>query len=288
MNDRKLRRKVRLSYAISTVSIAMVLFLLGSASYLILSLMNAADRMRESVAVHVMLHDMDDDVREAVGRRLTAMDDVKEITFVSKDDAVRDFIEYAGDDFTEFLDFNPLPDSFEVRLRADGDRDALRGFERTVGAWTEVREVVYQRAVAEQIGANLTKFRFVLLVFGFMLMLISIILLNNMIRVSIYSKRYLISTMKLVGADRRFILRPFLASSVRQGIYAALMASVMFVLLVAGIGEGMPEIRYIGERTQLLWIIGGMFVMGMLISVAFTMPAVDKFVRMRTNAVHLY
>lgn len=290
MNDRKLRRKVRLSYFISTVSIAMVLFLLGSVGYLILSLMNATDRMKENVAVHVMLKNgLTDAERDAVKGKLLALDAVKEAVFVSKEEAAKDFLEYAGDDFTEFLDFNPLPDSFEVRMKAEGDsKTTVADLERKASAWPEVQEVVYQRAVVEQIGTNINKFQLVLLIFGAILLVISIILLNNTIRVTIYSKRYLISTMKLVGADRWFILKPFLGSSVLQGIYAALIATVMFVLLVMGIGEGLPEIRFVAEKAYLVWIIAAMFAAGILISVVFTMLAVNKFVRMRTNAVHLY
>ena len=290
MNDRKLKRKVRLSYVISTVSIAMVLFLLGSVSYLILSLMNATNRMKENVAVHVMLKDgLSDADREAVKGKLLAIEAVKEAVFVAKEDAARDFLEYAGDDFTEFLDFNPLPDSYEVKIKAEANgREAVNALERKAAAWPEVQEVVYQRAVVEQIGTNINKFQFVLLVFGAILLVISVILLNNTIRVTIYSKRYLISTMKLVGADRWFIMKPFLRSSILQGVYAALVATAMFLLLVMGIGEGLPEIRFVAENAYLAWIVGGMFVAGILISVVFTLLAVNKFVRMRTNAVHLY
>lgn len=289
MNDRKLRRKVRLSYVISTVSIAMVLFLLGSVGYLILSLMNATDRMKENVAVHVMLKNgLSDADRDAVRGKLIALEGVKEAIFVSKDDAARDFVENAGDDFTEFLDFNPLPDSYEVRMAADGGREAVHALEQRALSWKEVDEVVYQRGVVEQIGANINKFQFVLLVFGAILLVISVILLNNTIRVTIYSKRYIISTMKLVGADRWFILKPFLGSSIIQGVWAALIATLLFGLLVAGIGEGLPEIRFVADRMYLVCIVAGMFVAGVLISVIFTMLAVNKFVRMRTNAVHLY
>ena len=290
MNDRKLRRKVRLSYVISTVSIAMVLFLLGSVSYLILSLMNATDRMKENVAVHVMLRNgLTDEQRGEVKGKLLALDGVRDAVFVSKEDAAADFLEYSGDDFTEFLDFNPLPDSYEVRMKAEGDgKQDLRVLERKAASWDEVQEVVYQRAVVEQIGSNINKFQFALLIFGGILLVISVILLNNTIRVTIYSKRYLISTMKLVGADRWFIMKPFLRSSILQGIYAALLATLLFALLVAGIGEGLPEIKFVTEKVYLIWIVAGMFAAGIFISVIFTLLAVNKFVRMRTNAVHLY
>lgn len=288
--NRKLRNKVRLSYVISTVSIAMVLFLLGSVSYLILSLMNATSRMKENVEVNVMLKNglSEEQLKELEGK-LLAMEGVREAVFVGKDEAAKDFIEYAGDDFTEFLDFNPLPDSYAVRMSAEGSgKDRIRAFEQKVTAWDQVDEVVYQRAVVEQIGTNINKFNLVLLIFGGILLVISIILLNNTIRVSVYSKRYIISTMKLVGADRWFIMKPFVRSSILHGIYAALIATGMFALLVAGLGEGLPEIKFVSEQIYLVWIVAGMFLLGVLISVIFTMLAVGKFTRMRTNAIHLY
>ncbi|MDL2320355.1 permease-like cell division protein FtsX [Alistipes sp. OttesenSCG-928-B03] len=288
--NRKLRRKVRMSYAISTVSIAMVLFLLGSVSYLILSVMNAANRMQENVAVHVMLTDgLSPEQTDAVKGRLLAVEGVREAVFVSRDDAARDFIEYSGDDFTEFLDFNPLPDSFEVKMSAGGsDRDGVKALERTIADWDEVDEVVYQKGVVETISTNINKFNLVLMVFGLILLVISIILLNNTIRITVYSKRYIISTMKLVGATRGFVMKPFLRSAVWQGLYAALVALVMFAALVVGLHEGVPEITFVAEKAYLVWIAAGMVLTGVVISVAFTWFAVGKLVRMRTDDMHLY
>lgn len=286
--NRKLRRKVRMSYVVSTVSIAMVLFLLGSVSYLILSVMNATDRMKENIVVYVMLENgLDDAQKEAVKTRLLALEDVREAMYVSKDDAAKDFIAYSGDDFTEFLDFNPLPDSYEVRMNAS-DKENVKKFEKKVGAWTEVEEVVYQRGVVEEIGANINKINIVLMIFGLLLLTISVILLNNTIRITIYSKRYIISTMKLVGATPGFVMKPFMRSATLQGIYAALIATILFGVLVAGLNEGLPELSFVAEKIYLVWVVAGMFLLGIFISLIFTMLAVNKFIRMRTNAIHFY
>lgn len=281
MQDRKLRNKVRMSYAVSTVSIAMVLFLLGSVGYLIAGLIGATDRMRENVEVSVMLGEEAD--RAAIEKNIEALASVREVVFVPKDDAAREFIDASGDDFTEFLDYNPLPDSFTVRVDA---RDGVAALEDAAKGWAGVTEVVYQRAVVEKIGDNIGKFQLVLLVFGCVLALISVVLLNNTIRVSVYSKKHIISTMKLVGAESGFIMQPFVRSSVAQGLWAAVVASVMFLLLVAGLNEELPEITL--TRFSPLWIVAGMFVAGILISMSFTMITVSKFLRMHTNAIHLY
>jgi cell division transport system permease protein len=270
-----------MSYAVSTVSISMVLFLLGSVGWLIAGLIGAADRMRGNVEVSVML--AEDADRAALEKKLKALEGVGEVVFVSKEDAAREFIDASGDDFTEFLDYNPLPDSFTVRVDAELGVAAL---EKAAAGWEGVSEVVYQRAVVEKIANNIGKFQLVLLVFGCVLAVISVVLLNNTIRVSVYSKKHIIGTMKLVGAESGFIMQPFVRNSLVQGLWAAVIASVMFLLLAAGLGEELPKITLV--RFSPLWIVAGMFVAGMLISLTFTTMTVAKFLRMHTNAIHLY
>ncbi len=289
-NTKSLKRKVRNSYIISTVSIALVLFLLGSVGYLIFNAVRATDMMKENVTIHVMLRNGTSPERiAAIGDTLTRMEAVKEAAFVSKDKAAEDFREQIGSDFVEFLQFNPLPDSYEVRLRHEySDKEYIRAFEKEVSSWSEVDEVVYQRAVVEQIGTNLNKFNLVLLLFGGALLVIALILLNNTIRLTIYSKRYLINTMKLVGASEWFIMKPFLLRSLLHGVYAWLIAAAMFLALVAGLGEGLPEVTFLAESRPVMFVLGGMLLLGLLISGLFTTFAVDKFVRMNTTKINLY
>lgn len=289
-NTKSLKRKVRNSYIISTVSIALVLFLLGSVGYLIFNAVRATDMMKENVTIHVMLRNGTSPERiAAIGDTLTRREAVKEAAFVSKDEAAENFREQVGSDFVEFLQFNPLPDSYEVRLRHEySDKEYIRAFEKEVSSWSEVDEVVYQRAVVEQIGANINKFNLVLLLFGGALLVIALILLNNTIRLTIYSKRYLINTMKLVGASEWFIMKPFLLRSLLHGVYAWLIAAAMFLALVAGLGEGLPEVTFLAESRPVMFVLGGMLLLGLLISGLFTTFAVDKFVRMNTTKINLY
>ncbi|MCD7969494.1 MAG: permease-like cell division protein FtsX [Alistipes sp.] len=287
--NKRLKRKVRNSYIISTVSIALVLFLLGSVSYLIFSALDITDRMKKNVSVYVMLEEIDPGRRAEIERMLGVQEAVREVVFVSKDEAAAEFRSEGGGNFEEFLGFNPLPDSFEVKLSAAGpDIEKMREFERTVLAWEGIDKVVYQRGVIENIGRNINRFNLILIVFGGALLVISVILLNNTIRVSIYSKRYIISTMKLVGATRGFILRPFAGSAVAQGIWSALIACAMFVGLVYGLKQGLPEINFSGANGFVLWIMAGMVVLGILISLVFTIFAVNKFIKLPTGAVNYY
>ena len=289
-NTKSLRRKVRNSYIISTISIALVLFLLGSVGYLIFNAVRATDLMKENVAIHLMIKQGTSDERIAeIGRELGAHEAVKEVTFVPKAVAAENFKEQIGSDFVEFLAFNPLPDAYEVKLHAQySDKDYVRMFEKEAASWNGIEEVVYQRAVVEQIGSNINKFNLVLLLFGGALLVIALILLNNTIRLTIYSKRYLINTMKLVGASKWFIMKPFLLRSILHGVYAWLIAAAMFLALVAGLGEGLPEVTFLAESRPVYYVLCGMLLLGILISALFTLFAVNKFVRMNTTKINLY
>lgn len=289
-NTKSLRRKVRNSYIISTISIALVLFLLGSVGYLIFNAVRATDLMKENVAIHLMIKQGTSDERIAeIGRELGAHEAVKEVTFVPKAVAAENFKEQIGSDFVEFLAFNPLPDAYEVKLHAQySDKDYVRKFEKEAASWNGIEEVVYQRAVVEQIGSNINKFNLVLLLFGGALLVIALILLNNTIRLTIYSKRYLINTMKFVGASKWFIMKPFLLRSILHGVYAWLIAAAMFLALVAGLGEGLPEVTFLAESRPVYYVLCGMLLLGILISALFTLFAVNKFVRMNTTKINLY
>ena len=289
-NTKSLRRKVRNSYIISTISNALVLFLLGSVGYLIFNAVRATDLMKENVAIHLMIKQGTSDERIAeIGRELGAHEAVKEVTFVPKAVAAENFKEQIGSDFVEFLAFNPLPDAYEVKLHAQySDKDYVRKFEKEAASWNGIEEVVYQRAVVEQIGSNINKFNLVLLLFGGALPVIALILLNNTIRLTIYSKRCLINTMKLVGASKWFIMKPFLLRSILHGVYAWLIAAAMFLALVAGLGEGLPEVTFLAESRPVYYVLCGMLLLGILISALFTLFAVNKFVRMNTTKINLY
>lgn len=289
-NTKSLKRKVRNSYIISTISIALVLFLLGSVGYLIFNAVRATDRMKENISIHLMLKEDTSTERIAeIGKTLNEHEAVKEVKFVPKDVAAANFKEQVGSDFVDFLAFNPLPDSYEIKLHSQfSEKEYVRDFEKEIAGWKGIDEVVYQKAVVEQIGANINKFNIVLFLFGGTLLIIALILLNNTIRLTIYSKRYLINTMKLVGASQWFITKPFLGRSILHGIYAWIIAGIMFLALVAGLGEGLPEVTFLAESKPVYVVLGAMLLLGIFISVIFTLFAVNKFVRMNTTKINLY
>lgn len=289
-NNRRLKRRVRNSYIISTVSISLVLFILGAVYYLILNAFAATDSLKESFTMNVMLRStVEQKEAEAIGKKIEAIQGIKSVRFVPKEKAAEEFKEYIGSDFVGFLEFNPLPDAFEVGLDADfSEQKQVTLIEKRITAIVGVEEIVFQRTIVDQLNSNIQKFNIILGLFGATLLIISVILLNNTIRVSIYSKRYIINTMKLVGATQWFIIKPFFYSALRQGFYAALIAGVMFVVMVAGINESLPEVLFVSGTMQIAQIILVMVLGGIAISVTFTTLGVNKFIRNGSSHIHFY
>ena len=290
MKNNSLKRKVRGSYAISTVSIALVLFLLSGVGYVIWNLSHAANSIKERMTLYVMLEDeATDEVVEAVRHSLATAEGVREVVYVSKQQAATEFKEFVGSNFEEFLSYNPLPASFEVRLKATESPKALvAALEEQIAEWKGVDEVVYQRGVVDNLDANLGKFRLLVGLFGAALLVISLVLLRNTIRMSVFSRRELINTMKLVGASRSFIKKPFLVDSLWQGLVAALLAMLLFWAMVVALAEGLPFVMLISGAEVMISICGAILVGSVVISLLFTNFALNKFINMNSSKIHIY
>lgn len=291
-NDKRLKRKVRNSYIVSTVSITLVLFLLGSVGYLMVAAMKVADTLQESIAVTVELeNDLTEADRERIAGELTAEAIVATIAYVPKEEKLEDaeFRKMFESQFEEILGENPLLDSYELTLTAASeDRALLDGFIAAASRIRGVDRVSYPALMAERLHATVGKIRLVLPLFGGALLAISLILVSNTIRLAIFSKRYLINTMKLVGATKWFIMRPFLAGSITQGILSGLVAAGLFALAVYGLNETIPELTNIAAAEKVALILGSMIAGGILISLLFTAFALNKFINMKSNKIYLY
>ena len=291
-DDKRLKRKVRNSYIVSNISIALVLFLLGSVGYLMTAAMQVARTLQESVTVTVELRNgADEKQKESLRKRFEANELVSHVEYSSKDDKLNDtdFRQMFEQEFEAILEENPLLDSFELTLSADSaDPDKLETFIAQIAELDGVDRVSYPAQTVERLHATIAKIRLVLLLFGGALLVISLILLNNTIRLAIFSKRYLINTMKLVGATKWFIMRPVLGSSITHGILSGIIASALFLTAVYGLNEAVPELMSLAETMKIGIIVGGMVLGGILISLCFTFFAVNKFVNMKSNKIYLY
>lgn len=291
-DDKRLKRKVRNSYLVSTISMALVLFLLGSVGYLMMAAEKIASSLQNSIVVMVELKsDATETQRKAIEELLTADALTSAVAFVSREEKASDaeFRKVFASSFEEVLDENPLLDSFEVTLTAGSEnRDEVDRFLTTVEQLDGVDRATYPALMAEQLHRTVGKIRFVMILFGGALLLISLILLNNTIRLAIFSKRYLINTMKLVGATKWFIMKPFLSSAISQGLASGLLAAALFAAAVYGLGEAVPELTTLAQWQHVGIMLGVLLGMGILLSILFTMLAINKFVNMKSNKIYLY
>ena len=289
-DDKRLRRKVRRSYIVSTISISLVLFLLGSVGYMLYAALTTAQTLRESVTLSAELDNkVDVEQRGKIEEKLLAIEGVTGVEYAAKEDKINDeeFRRMFASEIEHILEENPLRNSFEVAM-ASADREATDAVADKISAIEGVVYVAYPASTIERLHSTITKITIVLAAFGGALLAISLILLNNTIRLAIFSRRYLINTLKLVGATKGYIMRPFLSTAAKQGVWAGLAASVLFGGALFGLSGAMPELMATSELTKAAIVVGSMIVGGVVISLLFTSIAVNKFVNMKSNKIYLY
>lgn len=289
-DDKIIKRKVRRSYIVSTISIALVLFLLGSVGYMLTAALGTAHSLRNSVTLSAELDSsLTSEQRTAIEQRITSMEGVTGVEFSAREEKIQDeeFRRMFASEIENILAENPLRDSYEVHIGAL-ESDAIAEMADRLASIEGIVYVAYPASTIEQLHSTINKIIIGLMVFGGALLLISLILLNNTIRLAIFSRRYLINTLKLVGATKGYIMRPFLSTAAKQGLLAGLAASLLFGASLAALSGAMPEIVATSELVKVAITVGSMIVGGLLISLLFTAFAVNKFVNMKSNKIYLY
>lgn len=276
------------SYLTLVISVSLVLFLLGVLGLVLINAKELSDFFRESLSFSVML---DDNAREAdirmLQKDLDARPFVKSTEYVSKDDAAVKMKEDLGEDFISFLGDNPLPPSIDVYLFAGyTNADSVAKIEKYVLEYPFVKEVYYPESLLLLINENVRKISLSLLVLSSFLFLIAVTIINNTIRLSIYSKRFLIRTMQLVGATRSFIRKPFLLRSIYHGVLAALIAMVMLLGLLYLV-ETEIFMMFSFESTKLLTLLGvGIIIIGIMINIISTYLSVNRYLSISEDKLY--
>ncbi len=280
---RKLKKRVFRSWITSAVSISLVLVMLGAFLLMLINAGRLSDYVREQIGFTLVLHD---DIKETEIQRLekvlNASDYVKSTRYIDKETAARELTEELGEDFMGFLGFNPLFASIDVKLFAAYTKsDSLFFIEKEFLEYPQVKEVYYQKDLLGVINENVSKISFFLLIVSGLTGFIFVSLINNTIRISIYSERFTINTMQLVGAARSFVRKPFLRRGLSLGIWGAFIANL---LLFAAVYSFRQELGGMIDPTDLM-VLGPVFilvfVLGMAISWISTWFAVNKFLKMK-------
>lgn len=285
---RSTKWRIRSSYLSSIISNSLVLFMLGILMLLLFNAKRLSDFVKENIGFSVILHD---DMREVdanfLRKTLDASPYVRLTEFISKDQAAKELQEELGEDFMGFLGYNPLSSSIEVRLNAEyANPDSIRLIEDELMALRPVKEVFYQKSLVNLVNENVRKISGIILLFGLLLFFIAVVLINNTIRLSVYSKRFLINTMKLVGATWGFIRRPFLIKGLAHGFYASILAIALLSGVIYLIQNEFYEVINFGQVELLAIIFGLVVVAGLVINSLSTFFAVRKYLKLKVDDLY--
>jgi cell division transport system permease protein len=282
------KRRLRSSYITSTISITLLLILLGSVGLLLLNTKRISDYVRENIIFKVILKD---NIREVdilqIQKALDAKSYVKETKYITKERAALELQQELGEDFIEHIGHNPLLPSIEVKFLASyANNDSIAIVEADLKEFDQIKEVFYQKNLIHTVNENVRKITLFVLLFSSFLLLIAVTLIHNTIRLAIYSKRFIIRTMQLVGATSGYIRLPFLYKSVIQALIGALLAIAVLIGLVYFIQSEMSGIIRLTDMK----ILGSLFIiviiLGILINWISTFVAVTKYLVIKTDKLY--
>ena len=278
------------SYFMSLMSITLVLFLLGVFALLMMHAQKLSNHLKENIGFEVV---MNSNVKESdilkLQKQLDDMPAVKSTEYITKDEAIRRLSEDLGEDFLQWLgnEENPLLPSIDVRFNAAyANPDSLNVIEANLLKNTDIKEIYYQKSLVNLINQNVRRIGIALIIISLMLLIISITLIRNTIRLSIYAKRFLVRSMQLVGATPAFISKPFIRKGRWQGFFGALLADALLALLLYGLTRRLPELTLVQDYKIIAGIFVGILVLGLLLGGLSTRFALRKY--LHANVDRLY
>ena len=265
-----------------------MLFLLGLLGIFLISAKKISNHLKENIGFHVYLKDnAKEDEIERLHNFLNASNYVKSSMYLSKDSAAAIYKKDLGEDFVQFIGYNPLPASIEVQLKADfANPDSIAWIKNQITEFSSVKEFDYQESLVNMVNKNVNRIALVLLIFIVLLMLIALALINNTIRLAIYSKRFVIKTMQLVGATGGFIRKPFLMNGVKHGIIAGIIANLILAAIIYAAVKKIPDIEQVTDSRMMIYLFGIVLALGVFISGISTFFAVRKYLRLSSEELH--
>ena len=277
-----------MQFITSSISTTLVLLLLGLVVFFVLAAHNLSIYVRENINFSVLISD---DMKEAdilkLQKRLDKEPFVKQTEYISKKQALKEQTEAMGTDPEEFLGYNPFTASIEIKLHSDyANSDSIAKIEKLIKKNTNIQEVLYQRELIDLVNENIRNISLVLLTLAVVLTLISFALINNTIRLAIYSKRFLIHTMKLVGASWGFIRRPFLRRHIWSGVLAGIMADAILMGAAYWLVSYEPELIRVITPEVMLLVSGSVLVFGIIITFLCAYLSINKYLRMKASTLY--
>lgn len=286
--DKISKRRLQTSTATTIISISLVLFMLGLLGLIVLHAQKLSDYVKENIGFSVIIKE---DVKEPgiieFQKKLDIEPFVKSTEYITPERAAKELTEDLGEDFVGFLGYNPLLASIDIRLKADyANNDSLAMLEKKLLAKPVVKEVFYHKSLVELVNQNIRRIGLVILAFTAVLLLISIALINNTIRLSVYSKRFIIRSMQLVGATQAFIRKPFLLKSLLHGLISAVIAILLLGVVLYFSRQVLPELVDLQDIDMILSLFGIVTALGLIITGLSTLFAVRKFLKISHDRLY--
>lgn len=288
-DNRQIRSKSFLSTAVTTtVSITLVLFLLGLTIFTAFIGREISSFIKENLSVTIEIADnANQNTISKLEKKLNESPYIKSVTFISKEDIKEDLIEELGSDPEELLGYIPASNYFDINLKSEyANPDSIKVIEKNLKGQNIVKSFLYSEDTINMINSNLKKLATGSMVLAIILLFISFTLIRNTIRLNIYAQRFLINTMQLVGATNSFIRRPFVLRSISFGIIAAIIANIGITALVYSLTKEFPELIGIIRPESLLILYVIVLVLGLIITFFATATAVNKYLKMSTNNLY--
>ena len=286
--NKSLNRRIISSSASVVISLSLVLFVVGLLGLVLINAQRLSDYVKENIGFTIMLEDGVTEIETIkFQKELDASNFAKSTTFITKEQATENLKNDLGEDFVEFLGYSPLLTSIDVKLNANyANTDSLQQITSELNNNPVVFEAYYQKDLVDKLNKNVNKLSFFLLMFCVLLFFIAFALINNTIRLSVYAKRFLIRTMRLVGATNNFIQKPFLIRGIYQGIYSALFAILMLIGAIQLVQGDTADMLNIDDLKIIGIVFLLIFISGMIISLFSTFFAVRKYIKLNEHELY--
>jgi cell division transport system permease protein len=283
-----LQSKIKTSSVTVVMSLSLVLFLLALVGWVFINARLIVNHVKENVGFQVYLkEDAPQPEIDKLKKTMEAAIYIKTVAYKSKEEAAEEMKQKTGDDFVTFLGFNPLPSSINANIKAEyANPDSLAWIEKEIASEKIVREVVYQKVLVENINKNTQKISAIILFFSALLIIIAVALINNTIRLSIYSKRFLLKTLYLVGATQSFIRKPFIINGIINGVIAGIIADILVVVFIIASNKFIPELLVVQNPNYLLILFLVTIFLGILISGLSAALSVRKYLRLKAEDLY--
>ena len=286
--DNYQKRRILNNYFSVVISITVVLFFVGILGLFLLNTKSLASHFKEQIVMTVYLKDSAKDIEiTQMQKKIQLNSSTKRVQFKSKEEAAEEYARDIGEDFVEFLGFNPLLNSIDIYFNASYvNALSLNQTKTEIEISDFVAEVVYDQPLVTLLEKNIERISFVLLISTALFVVIALLLINSSIRLSIYSKRFVIKTMQLVGATKSFIRRPFILSHLSLGIISSFLALTALNFLLWEVNKRFPEIEIMQQTSELMIVFGSVLILGIGITGVSTFFATQRYLNLKTDAVY--